>query len=65
MSSDDLLVLNFEVICYYLLSAPQNWEKESLIGQSNSIGPIRDSFSQFKKKKKTNIRTSNFEISSN
>ena len=64
MSSGDLLVLNFEVICYYiyLLSAPQNWEKESLIGQYFFVGPIRES--QLKKEK-TNICTSNFEILSN
>ena len=52
------------VIYDCLLSAPQNWEKQSLIGQKNFVGPIRDSFSQFKEKK-TNTGTSNFEILSN
>jgi hypothetical protein len=55
-------------ICYCLLSALQNQlktEKRSLIGgQLFFVVPIRDLFSQLKKKKK-NIRTSKFEISSN
>ena len=38
-------------ICYCLLSAPQNCEKESLIGQGFFVGPIRDLFSQLRKRK--------------
>ena len=50
MSSGDLQIWrNFKFwstnICYYLLSAPQNWGKESLICQHFFVGPIRYLFS--------------------
>jgi len=60
-------ILKYEYLLLFTFSSSkpvQSWEKESLIGQHFFVGPIRDWFSQFKKKK-TNIRTSKFEVSSN
>ena len=53
-------VLKYEYLLLFIFSR----EKESLIGQRFFLGPLRELFSQLKKKK-TNIRTSKFEISSN
>ena len=43
----------FRILKYeYLLLFTFSWEKESLIGQRFFVGPIRDLFSQLKKKRK-------------